>query len=174
MKTVRKMNDLEYRRKQLQQLQTAVVDLEDIAGGVSITDMTLSDFRMDLSGYMKENIQALTTAPNGFYGAVTLDGELKKEGMKPGVVFCLRNIKTDKHAVQVDENYPLAPYFMVYVTDDAKVELNFTQSKNVLDLIKKQALLSDGLDASAIEQVNAKTRNGTDMEHYQHLLAVGG
>lgn len=167
-----KMNDLEYRRKQLQQLQTAVVDLEDIAGGVSITDMTLSDFRMDLSDYMKRNMQMLDAAPDGFYGALTLDSDLKRDGLKPGVIFCLRNIRSDKHAVQVDENYPLAPYFMVYVTDDAKVELNFTQSKKVLDLMKKQAFLSDGLDMSAIEHVNTKTKNGAHMEHYQHLLAV--
>ncbi len=166
------MNDLEYRRKQLQQLQTAVVDLEDIAGGVSITDLTLNDFRMDLSDYMKENIQALEVAPNGFYAAVTLDNDLKTEGLKPGVIFCLKNIRNGKHAVQVDENYPLAPYFMVYVTDDAAVELNFTQSKKVLDLMKKQAFLSDEIDMNAIEEVNTKTKHGADMEHYQHLLAV--
>lgn len=166
------MNDLEYRRKQLQQLQTAVVDLEDIAGGVSITDLTLNDFRMDLSDYMKENIQALEVAPNGFYAAVTLDNDLKAEGLRPGVIFCLKNIRNGKHAVQVDENYPLAPYFMVYVTDDAAVELNFTQSKKVLDLMKKQAFLSDELDIGAIEQVDTKTKHGVDMEHYQHLLAV--
>ena len=166
------MNDLEYRRRQLQQLQTAVVDLEDMAGGVSITDLTLSDFRMDLSDYMKQNIQALDAAPDGFYGAVTLDNELEQEGLKPGVIFCLRNVKSDNHEVQVDENYPLAPYFMVYVTDDAHVELNFTQSKKVLDLMKKQAFHSDELDMNAIKRVNEKTKNGVDLEHYQHLLAV--
>ncbi|MBC8556039.1 MAG: DEAD/DEAH box helicase, partial [Candidatus Brocadiales bacterium] len=166
------MNDLEYRRKQLQQLQTAVVDLEDIAGGVSITDLTLNDFRMDLSGYMKENIQTLEIAPNGFYAAVTLDNDLKTEGLKPGVIFCLKNIKSGKHAVQVDENYPLAPYFMVYMSDDAEVELNFTQSKKVLDLMKRQAFLSDEIDMNATEEVNIKTKHGADMEHYQRLLAV--
>ena len=59
----KEMNDLEYRRKQLQQLKDAVVDLEDMTGGVSITDLTLNDFRMDLSGYMnqKENLAKLET-----------------------------------------------------------------------------------------------------------------
>jgi len=59
------MNDLEYRRKQLQQLKDAVVDLEDMAGGVSITDLTLNDFRMDLSDYMKQNLGKLEQAPLG-------------------------------------------------------------------------------------------------------------
>lgn len=35
-----KMNDLEYRRRQLEQLQNEVVDVEDLSNGISITDMT--------------------------------------------------------------------------------------------------------------------------------------
>jgi hypothetical protein len=38
------MNDLEYRRAQLQKLQDAVIDLEDLSSGVSIADLTLNDF----------------------------------------------------------------------------------------------------------------------------------
>jgi hypothetical protein len=43
------MNDLEYRRKQLLKLQDAVIDMEDLSSGVSITDLTLTDFRIDPS-----------------------------------------------------------------------------------------------------------------------------
>ena len=43
------MNDLEYRRKQLLKLQDAVIDLEDLSTGVSIADLTLNDFRIDLA-----------------------------------------------------------------------------------------------------------------------------
>jgi len=166
------MNDLEYRRKQLQQLQNAVVDLEDIAGGVSITDLTLNDFRMDLSEYMKQHLGVLEQAPHGFYAAVTLDDELKKEGLKSGVIFCLKNIRKGHQAVQVDDNYPLAPYFLVYVSDEATIELNFTQSKKVLDMLKRQAFIMNSVDEDAIEQINTATKNGSNMEHYQHLLAV--
>lgn len=166
------MNDLEYRRKQLQQLQNAVVDLEDIAGGVSITDLTLNDFRMDLSEYMKQHLGVLEQAPHGFYAVVTLDEELKKEGLKSGVIFCLKNIRKGHQTVQVDDNYPLAPYFLVYVSDEATIELNFTQSKKVLDMMKRQAFIVNSVDEGAIEQINTATKNGSNMEHYQHLLAV--
>lgn len=166
------MNDLEYRRKQLQQLKDAVVDLEDIAGGVSITDLTLNDFRMDLSDYMKQNLGKLEQAPLGLYSAVSLDEELADEGFKPGVIFCLKNIRQGRQAVQVDDNYPLAPYFLVYVSDEAVIELNFTQSKKVLDLMKRQAFTHTGIDKTAAEYVNVATKNGRDMEHYRHLLAV--
>ncbi|MCW5602821.1 helicase-related protein [Nitrosomonas sp.] len=99
----KEMNDLEYRRKQLQQLKEAVVDLEDMAGGVSITDLTLNDFRMDLSGYMNQNHKAnmakLERAPLGLYAAVPLDEDLAEDGFKPGVIFCLKNIRKGKEAV---------------------------------------------------------------------------
>jgi len=169
----KEMNDLEYRRKQLQQLKDVVVDLEDIAGGVSITDLTLNDFRMDLSDYMKQNLGKLEQAPLGLYAVVTLDAELAEEGFKSGVVFCLKNIRQGQQAVQVDDNYPLAPYFLVYVSGEAVIELNFTQSKKVLDLMKRQAFIHTNVDQAAAEHVHATTKNGRDMERYQHLLAVG-
>lgn len=176
------MNDLEYRRKQLQQLKEAVVDLEDMAGGVSITDLTLNDFRMDLSDYMNrdrpeengksQNLRALERAPIGLYAAVTLDESLSEEGLKSGVIFSLKNIRTGTQAVQVDDNYPLAPYFLVYVSDDAVIELNFTQSKKVLDLLKRQAFNHSDIDKGAANYVNDATKQGRNMDHYQHLLAV--
>ena len=170
----KEMNDLEYRRKQLQQLKDAVVDLEDMTGGVSITDLTLNDFRMDLSGYInqKENLAKLENAPFGFYSVTPIDKVLAAEGIKPGVVFCLKNIRTGTEAVQVDSNYPLAPYFLVYVSDNAVVELNFTQGKKIIDLLKRQAFTHTTVVAQAVEHMNSRTRHGQDMEHYQHLLAV--
>lgn len=170
----KEMNDLEYRRKQLQQLKDAVVDLEDMTGGVSITDLTLNDFRMDLSGYMnqKENLAKLENAPFGFYSVTPIDKVLAAEGIKPGVVFCLKNIRTGTEAVQVDSNYPLAPYFLVYVSDNAVVELNFTQSKKIIDLLKRQAFTHTTVASQAVELMESRTRHGQDMEHYQHLLAV--
>lgn len=172
--SAKEMNDLEYRRKQLQQLKDAVVDLEDMSGGISITDLTLNDFRMDLSGYMGKagNLALLEQAPFGLYSAVSIDADLAGDGIKPGVIFCLKNIRSGKEAIQVDENYPLAPYFLVYVIDDAVVELNFTQSKKILDLLKRQAFTHSVPDQAAISVVNSLTRQGRDMAHYQHLLAT--
>ena len=174
----KEMNDLEYRRKQLQQLKEAVVDLEDMAGGVSITDLTLNDFRMDLSDYMnqdhRKNLAKLENAPLGLFSSVPLDQDLIEDGFKSGVIFCLKNIRSGKEAVQVEDNYPLAPYFLVYVSDEAgkvTVELNFTQSKKVLDLLKRQAFTHTDIESNAVERVNTATKQQKDMAHYQHLLA---
>lgn len=166
------MNDLEYRRKQLQQLQEAVVDLEEMAGGISITDLTLNDFRMDLLDYLKSNPGALEQAPTGLFSVVTLDIDASNDGIHPGVIFCLRNIQTGSKAVPVDENYPLAPHFLVYVDDDGLVPLNFTQSKKILDLLKQQAFQQDAVDSSAFQMFFQNTNSGADMARYQGMLAT--
>lgn len=166
------MNDLEYRRKQLQQLQEAVVDLEEMAGGISITDLTLNDFRMDLLDYLKSNPGALEQAPTGLFSVVTLDEEASNDGVRPGVIFCLRNIQTDAKAIPVDENYPLAPHFLVYVGDDGLVPLNFTQSKKILDLLKQQSFQQEAVDPTAFQQFYQNTNSGADMGRYQELLAT--
>ena len=67
------MNDLEYRRKQLLKLQDTVIDMEDLSNGVSITDLTLTDFRIDLAQYLKEHPGQLDTLPLGTYAVTTRD-----------------------------------------------------------------------------------------------------
>lgn len=162
-----RMNDLEYRRKQLQQLQDTVVDLEDMSGGVSITDLTLNDFRMDLSSFMKKNLGELERSPTGFYAATTVNPALQGDGLEPGVIFCLKNIGKP---VAEEEGYALAPYYLTYITDDGMVKFTFTQSKKILDVMKKQGLGNREPDADAIGRMNVSTKNGKDMGHYRSLL----
>ena len=163
------MNDLEYRRKQLQQLQEAVIDLEDMSGGVSITDLTLNDFRMDLSAYMKEHLTLLEQSPTGLCAAVTLDPDLEAESLEPGVLFCLKNIGKQ---VEREEGYALSPYYFAYVTDHGAVQLTFTHAKRILDILKKHGLGQRVPDAEAIARMHALTRQGKDMSYYRKLLEL--
>lgn len=173
--TASEMNDLDYRRKQLEQLQNQVVDLEEISGGVSITDLTLNDFRMDLSDFMKNHLDILEQSPTGLYAPIKIDStqsELKDitDDLIPGVIFCLKD-KTGK--VQVDDSYALSPYYLVYVSDEEQVVYSFTQAKHMLDLLKKFSTLQNenSLD-EANDLFNQNTKNNTDMAHYQTLLKV--
>lgn len=59
------MNDLYYRKNQLEQLQTQVVDLEDVNGSISITDLTFNDYKMDLMEALKTQRKNLEKAPKG-------------------------------------------------------------------------------------------------------------
>jgi len=162
-----KMNDLEYRRRQLEQLQNEVVDIEDLGGGISITDLTLNDFRMDLTGYLENHADKLEQMHLGALAVVRPD-DLINDEIRPGVFFCLRseNAKT-----KIDSTYALAPYYLVYVADTGEVLLNFPQAKKILDLLKKLSLGRSHPDMEAVKRFNTITRNATDMNHYQNLLA---
>jgi hypothetical protein len=159
------MNDLEYRRKQLERLQDDVVDIEDIEGGISITDLTLNDFRMDLGDYVKEHEDLLSKMPYGAYSVVELSADNNE--LLPGVIFCLKN--EGSHAVS-DSTYALSPYYLVYVSDEGSVLLQFTQVKKILDILKKTANSGKSISENAIDRLNKKTKNGNDMSHYQNLL----
>lgn len=160
------MNDLEYRRAQLQKLQDAVIDLEDLSSGVSIADLTLNDFRIDLAGHMREHREQLETLPPGTYAVVpTPDCELP-----PGAIFCLRAVG-DAAERAAEPGYPLSPNFVVHVGDSDEVLLPYTQAKQVLDRLKKAAIGRDMPDAEACARFDKATRHGRDMERYQALLA---
>jgi len=163
-----KMNDLEYRRRQLEQLQNEVVDIEDLSNGISITDMTLNDFRMDLADYLKEHAGQLEQTPPGAFAVTQADDLMENANLQPGVVFCLRS---DNTKVRVDTTYALAPYYLVYVSDSGEVVLNFTHTKQILDVLKNISLGRVNPDEKTYARFNALTRNGADMSHYQGLLA---
>ena len=56
--------DLDYRKEQLKKLQEEVVDIEDMSSGISIMDLGLNDFRMDLVEYIKTHPE-IERAPFG-------------------------------------------------------------------------------------------------------------
>ena len=165
----KRMNDLEYRRKQLQQLQHDVVNLEDMTGGVSITDLTLNDFKMDLSTFMKERMASLESAPTGLFAVTTQDASFSNQEIEPGVIFCLKNIAGK---ASHDASYALAPYYLLYISDTGAVKYPFTQAKKILDILKKQSLSWQHPNPKAIELFQNETAQGKDMSHYRHLLEV--
>ena len=163
-----KMNDLAYRRRQLEQLQNEVVDLEDIGGGISITDMTLNDFRMDLAEYLKGRADLLENMPPGIFAVTRLDDLIEEEGLQPGVIFCLRS---ESAKVKADSTNALAPYYLVWVSESGEVLMNFTKAKKILDMLKKLSLGRSQPDEEAVSRFKLTTKDATDMSKYQALLA---
>ncbi|EML5472333.1 helicase-related protein [Pseudomonas aeruginosa] len=161
------MNDLEYRRKQLLKLQDTVIDMEDLSTGVAITDLTLTDFRIDLAQYLKSHPGKLDTQPLGAYAVTTtLDADIP-----PGVIFCLQAYgPTVKAAASSD--YPLAPHYLVHVGDDGTVLLPYPQAKRILDRLKRLALGRERPDDSACARFDKASKGGEDMRHAQKLLAA--
>jgi hypothetical protein len=160
------MNDLEYRKKQLIRLKDEVVDLEDIAGGISITDLTFNDFKIDLMEYMKHSRKKLDETPYGLYAITTPDKQLQ-DIIKPGVIFTLKQIKGYE---QTREQNALFPYFMVYITDDGEVRYSYLHIKKLLDFYKKLCSGNREVFHELVEFFNTETDNGSNMKKYSNLL----
>ena len=164
------MNDLEYRRKQLLKLQDAVIDLEDLSNGVSITDLTLTDFRIDLAGLRREYRPKLRTDVWGTY-AVTGRRGPGEAAIPPGVIFCLR-AETDAARANTEPGYPLAPYYLVHVGSDEAVLLPYPQARAILDRLRRLCLGRASVDADACARFDRSTRDGERMEVAQGQLAA--
>ena len=161
------MNDLEYRRNQLLKLQDAVIDLEDLSSGVSIADLTLTDFRIDLAQYLRAHPGKLESMPLGTF-AVTSTPET---GIPAGIVFCLR-AEGEAAAKSFEPGYPLAPHYLVHIGDDGAALLPFTQAKTVLDRLKRVCVGRDMPDAEACARFDKSTKQGEDMAYARKLLSA--
>ncbi len=160
------MNDLEYRRTQLLKLQDAVIDLEDLSSGVSITDLTLTDFRIDLAEFRRAHPNRLESEPLGTRSVtVTADADIE-----PGIVFCLR-AEGDAARFVPEDGYPLAPYYLVHVREDGSIAAPYTQLKQILDRLKRLCVGKDLPEDTAWGRFNTATKQGKDMSHAQRLLA---
>lgn len=150
--------DLAYRRKQLEKLQNEVVDLEEMTTGISIMDLGLNEFRMDLLAYIKDHPN-LDRTPFGINAVV--------HGEKPGVIFVLKNVNK---AINIKNQNRLHPFYMVYIGDDGDVIFNHLQPKDTLDIMR---LLSRGKstpDFEACRKFNKETDDGKKMDHVSVLL----
>ena len=155
--------DLEYRERQLRQMQEEVVDLEDASGGVSITDLGLNDFRMDLLGYYKDNPE-VDRLPSGIHAVVA--------GEEPGVIFVLRNVNP---GVNIQGRNHLHPYHLVYMKDDGKVLHGHLDPKDTLDTMRLLCRGKVDPDKALCKAFNRETKNGRDMREQAKLLrdAIG-
>lgn len=153
--------DLEYRKQQLKRLQEEVVDIEDMSTGISIMDLGLNEFRLDLLDYVKAHGD-LSAKPKGLHAVVPATEELPA-----GVIFVLRNIN---NGVNIDNQNRIHPFYMVYIDMDGNVVCDYLNPKKLLDDIR---LLCRGKSIPIehlCKQFNAETDDGRDMREMSMLL----
>lgn len=150
--------DLEYRRNQLKKLQEEVVDLEDMTSGVSIMDLGLNEFRMDLLAYMKTN-ENIDHTPFGIHAVV--------KGEKPGVIFVLKNVNEQ---INIQNQNRLHPFYMVYIDMDGEVVTTHLQPKDTLDVMRHLAKGKSVPGRKLCDFFNKATRDGRNMEKVSQLL----
>ena len=162
-----KMKDLEYRRKQLKQLQEEVIDLEEVNGNLSFTDFTLDDFRMDLINLQEKYDSEVENTPLGIYSIVKNNNKSLDDEIKPGVIYCLK--KTDSYKNESDKN-PIYPYYMAYVKEDGEIIYNYSNVKKILDIYKALCIGNNKVINDLVEEFNEETKNQKKMDKYKDLL----
>lgn len=162
-----KMKDLEYRRKQLKQLQEEVIDLEEVNGNVSLTDFTLDDFRMDLINLQEKYDSEVENTPLGIYSIVKNNNKSLDDEIKPGVIYCLK--RADSYKNESDKN-PIYPYYMAYVKEDGEILYNYSNVKKILDIYKSLCIGNNKVINDLVEEFNEETKNQKKMDKYKDLL----
>lgn len=153
--------DLEYRKAQLEKLQNEVVDIEEMQNGVSIMDLGLNEFRLDLLEYVKHH-DNLDKVPFGLH-AVTKGND----DTPNGTIFILKNRNA---SINPQNRNQLHPFYMVYVRDGSVIHIDHLQPKKLLDAFRQLCKGKSTPDYDLCRQFNAETKDGSNMRHYSDLL----
>lgn len=154
--------DLEYRKQQLKRLQEEVVDIEDMSSGISIMDLGLNEFRLDLLEYVKTHPD-LEKKPKGLHAVVPATEDLPE-----GVIFVLRNIN---NSVNIDNQNRIHPFYMVYIGIDGEVICDYLNPKKMLDDIRLLCREKNEPIKHLCQQFNEETDDGRDMVEMSELLS---
>ena len=167
-------DELKFRDKQLKRLQDEVLDMDELnEGGITMSNFTLDDFRIDLLNFIEANRKALENAPLGIYSVVShkINSDLfnpdAADVVKPGVIFCLQQLGDSSGNEKVN---PLQPYFLVYIREDGTVRYNFTHPKQILDIYRLLCTGKSEPIQKLCDLFNKETKNGKSMDKYSHLL----
>lgn len=154
--------DLEYRREQLKKLQTEVVDLEDMSGGISIMDLGLNEFRLDLLEYIKTHPD-LDHMPFGLHSVVK-----KTEDLPEGVLFVLKN---RNNGVNIDSLNRIHPFYMVYISLEGEIVCDYLNPKKLLDDMRFLCRGKSEPMAEVYNRFNKETDDGRNMSEMSALLS---
>ena len=155
-------HDLEYRKAQLKRLQEEVVDIEDMSSGISIMDLGLNEFRLDLLEYIKRHPE-LEHTPMGLHAVAPA-----LKDCPPGVVFVLKN---REQSINIDNKNRLHPFYMVYIGDDGEVVCDYLQPKKLLDTMRLLCRGEDKPIEALYHHFNDETDDGRNMSEISELLS---
>ena len=153
--------DLEYRKQQLKRLQEEVVDMEEMSTGISIMDLGLNEFRLDLLEYVKTHGD-MDKKPKGMHAVV-----LATEELPEGVIFVLKNIN---NSVNIDNQNRIHPFYMVYLGNDGEVICDYLNPKKMLDDIRLLCRGKKEPIKELCQRFNEETDDGRDMSEMSVLL----
>ena len=155
-------HDLEYRKAQLKRLQEEVVDIEEMSSGISIMDLGLNEFRLDLLDYIKQHPE-LEHTPMGLHAVAPASADCP-----PGVIYVLKN---RAQSINIDNKNRLHPFYMVYISEDGEVVCDYLQPKKLLDTMRYVCRGQNKPIEKLYHRFNEETDDGRNMTDISELLS---
>lgn len=156
------MNDLEYRRNQMKKLQNESLNIEDINGAISITDINFSDFKVDLMNKISINKDELSSLPKGIF-SITKSSFMNN--LEPGAIFILKSKNIDSK-----NNNVIFPYYISYIDINGNVKVNYSNAYKVLSIMKKIAKPYEHVFSNLVDKFNKNTNYGKNMSIYTSIM----
>ncbi len=159
-------SDLEYRKRQLHQLQNKVLDLEDMEGGISITDLTFNDFKIDAERLSPPERTRFDSAPKCLYALV------KNNTDEPlsGVIFCLKDTANSDNDFTIKS--AIYPYHLCFIDQNDAVFVPANNPKRSLDYYKKLCMGQSEALLPLVQSFAKETQKGKKMAAYVNLLQL--
>lgn len=158
--------DLEYRKNQLMKLRDSALNLEDIEGNISITDLNLNDFKTDLRNYVKLYENQIKLTPFGIFSVIDID-KFNNKDLEKGVIF---TFKSRVKLTQQEKDNLFSPYFLVYVKEDGEMKYTYSDAKEVLHIFRQLCLGNNEIARIAMDKFYKDTNNAKNMKKYSILL----
>jgi SNF2 family DNA or RNA helicase len=152
------MNDLDFRKRQLEKLKDEVIDIDEAGDNISLTDLNLNDYLYELSEYVKK-FPEIKKVPKGIYSVT--------DGSVNGVLFCFKHSNTLERAKSDSSLYP---YYLLYIRNDSNIVYSNLQARETL---KEFRVICNGESDVNIELSRAflkRTKDAKDMKFYSNLL----
>ena len=148
--------------RKLQKLKNNILDIEDIETGITLTDISLNDFRIDLSTYIQNNPKVnFDEVPSGIHTSVNTGNE----GIS-GVVYLLKLLKISKKPF----NENIHPYYLIFIGKDNEVIMTHINVKKILDLMRLSTRGKKVPDEKGVNQFNSATNFGDNMTSFSKQL----
>lgn len=156
-------SDWEYRKTQLEKIKSEVVDIEDMSMGVSLPELVMNEFKLDLLDYVKNN--NITNKPKkGLYAVTKSDASYP-----PGVILVLKNVSMKSN---IKNQNRLHPFYLMYIEDSGKTYLNYLKPKDILTKFRQLCKGNDKPNEKLCRIFNDETRYGKNMDKYTKILTA--
>jgi len=152
------MNDIRFRKRQLEKLRKEVIDIDEANDSISLTDLNMNDYLFELVQYVK-NTPEIKKVPKGIYSVVDSDTK--------GVLFCFKHTNImDKP----DSDSSLYPYYLIYINNENEIIYGNLKARETLKEFRSLCIGKNIVNSSQNSAFLSRTKDGKDMKFYSKLL----